>query len=189
MQNKTQISQQLAARPRRWLSLKSVLMSLVSVHMSLRIYAEKTALGAAASGASSAAAGASSADATAIGTAADATATPNATPSHACKRNLIRTPSLAAVLLVPLIDAALFAWSVWNPYCRVNTLLEVKAIIVDKQTRHDEVEYFIEDLKKQDLLTAFDENVWLSMVDYLTVRHDGKVDFTFLDGGVMKIDE
>lgn len=38
-------------------------------------------------------------------------------------------------------------------------LKEVKAIIVDKQARHDEVEYFIEDLKKQDLLTVFDENV------------------------------
>lgn len=48
--------------------------------------------------------------------------------------------------------------------------------------RHDEVEYFIEDLKKQDLLTVFDENVWLSMVDHLTVHHDGKVDLTFLDG-------
>lgn len=36
---------------------------------------------------------------------------------------------------------------------------------------------------------CINENVWLSMVDYLTVRHDGKVDFTFLDGGVMKIDE
>ncbi|RIY18624.1 hypothetical protein CJI56_07360, partial [Gardnerella vaginalis] len=28
-------------------------------------------------------------------------------------------------------------------------LKEVKAIIVDKQARRDEVEYFIEDLKKQ----------------------------------------
>lgn len=46
----------------------------------------------------------------------------------------------------------------------------------------DEVEYFIEDLKKQDLLTVFDENVLLSMVDYLTVHQDGKVEFTFLDG-------
>ena len=68
-------------------------------------------------------------------------------------------------------------------------LKEVKAIIVDKQARHDEVEYFIEDLKKQDLLTAFDENVWLGMVDSLTVHHDGKVEFTFLDGSVMKVDE
>ena len=66
-------------------------------------------------------------------------------------------------------------------------LKEVKAIIVDKQARHDEVEYFIEDLKKQDLLTAFDENVWLSMVDYLTVHHDGKVEFTFLDGNKIEL--
>ncbi len=67
-------------------------------------------------------------------------------------------------------------------------LKEVKAIIVDKQARRDEVEYFIEDLKKQDLLTAFDENVWLSMVDYLCVHKDGKVEFIFLNGNVMKID-
>ena len=76
--------------------------------------------------------------------------------------------------------------------CRFNTietrLKEVKAIIVDKQARRDEVEYFIEDLKKQDLLTAFDENVWLSMVDYLCVHKDGKVEFIFLNGNVMKID-
>ena len=39
-------------------------------------------------------------------------------------------------------------------------LKEVKASIVEKQARRDEVEYFIEDLKKQDLLTAFDENVY-----------------------------
>lgn len=61
-------------------------------------------------------------------------------------------------------------------------LKEVKATIVNKQAMHDEVEYFIEDLKKQDLLTVFDENVWLSMVDYLCVHKDGKVEFTFLDG-------
>ena len=61
-------------------------------------------------------------------------------------------------------------------------LKKVKAGIVEKQARRDEVEYFIEDLKKQDLLTAFDENVWLSMVDYLTVHQDGKVEFSFLDG-------
>ena len=67
-------------------------------------------------------------------------------------------------------------------------LKEVKAAIVEKQARHDEVKYFIEDLKKQDLLTAFDENVWLSMVDYLTVHKDGKVEFIFLDGSVIKID-
>lgn len=62
-------------------------------------------------------------------------------------------------------------------------LKEVKASIVEKQARRDEVEYFIEDL-----LTAFDENAWLSMVEYLTVHKDGKIEFTFLDGSVMKVD-
>lgn len=80
--------------------------------------------------------------------------------------------------------------SLVNRFNTVESRLKgVKAIIVDKQARHDEVEYFIEDLKKQDLLTVFDENVLLSMVDYLTVHHDGKVDIIFLDGSVMKIDE
>ncbi|KXI17232.1 hypothetical protein HMPREF3230_00702 [Gardnerella vaginalis] len=40
-----------------------------------------------------------------------------------------------------------------------SSLKEVKASIVDKQARRDEVEYFIEDLKKQDLLVVLDENV------------------------------
>ena len=73
--------------------------------------------------------------------------------------------------------------SLVNGFNTVESRLKgVKARIVEKQMRHDEVEYFIEDLKKQDLLTVFDENVWLSMVDHLTVHHDGKVDLTFLDG-------
>lgn len=67
-------------------------------------------------------------------------------------------------------------------------LKEVKASIVEKRARRDEVEYFIEDLKKQDLLRVFDENVWLSMVDYLCVHKDEKVEFTFLNGSVMKKD-
>ena len=31
-------------------------------------------------------------------------------------------------------------------------------------------------------MTEFDKNVWLSMVDFLTVRNYGKVEFTFFDG-------
>ena len=73
--------------------------------------------------------------------------------------------------------------SLVNRFNTVESRLKgVKARIVEKQMRHDEVEYFIEDLKKQDLLTVFDENVWLSIVDHLTVHHDGKVDLTFIDG-------
>ncbi|MFP1693331.1 hypothetical protein [Gardnerella vaginalis] len=61
-------------------------------------------------------------------------------------------------------------------------LKEVKTIIVDKQARRDEVEYFIETLEKQEMLVEFDKNVWISVVDYLTIYNDGKIEFTFLDG-------
>lgn len=36
-------------------------------------------------------------------------------------------------------------------------------------------------------MTEFDKNVWLSMVDYLTVNHDGKFQFTFLDGSQVEL--
>ena len=59
---------------------------------------------------------------------------------------------------------------------------EIKQTTIEKQSKCDEVEDFIQELEKQELMTEFDKNVWLSMVDYLTVHHDGKVEFTFLDG-------
>ena len=59
---------------------------------------------------------------------------------------------------------------------------EVKETIIEKQSKRDEVEDFINELEKQELITDFDKNVWLSMVDYLTRPHDEKVDFIFLDG-------
>ena len=66
-------------------------------------------------------------------------------------------------------------------------LKEVKTIIVDKQARRDEVEYFIETLEKQEMLVEFDKNVWISMVDYLTIYNDGKIEFTFLDGSKSEV--
>ncbi|KXA15408.1 hypothetical protein HMPREF3204_01073 [Gardnerella pickettii] len=66
-------------------------------------------------------------------------------------------------------------------------LKEVKAIIADKQARRDEVEYFIETLGKQEMLVEFDKNVWISMVDYLTIYNDGKIEFTFLDGSKSEV--
>ena len=38
----------------------------------------------------------------------------------------------------------------------------------------------IDEFEKQELMTEFDKNVWPSMVDYLTVHYDRKVEFTFL---------
>ena len=64
---------------------------------------------------------------------------------------------------------------------------EIKQIIIEKQSKRDEVEDFIQELEKQELMTEFDKNVWLSMVDYLTVHHDGKIEFTFLDGSQVEL--
>jgi len=38
-------------------------------------------------------------------------------------------------------------------------------------------------------MTEFDKNVWLSMVDYLTVHYDGKVECTFLDGSQIELNK
>ena len=64
---------------------------------------------------------------------------------------------------------------------------EIKQTIIEKQSKRDEVEDFIQELEKQELMTEFDKNVWLSMVDYLTVHHDGKIEFTFLDGSKVEL--
>lgn len=41
---------------------------------------------------------------------------------------------------------------------------------------------------EEELISDFDKNVWLSMVDYLTVYQDGKIEFTFLDGSQVELD-
>lgn len=64
---------------------------------------------------------------------------------------------------------------------------EIKQTIIEKQSKRDEVEDFIKELEKQELMTEFDKNVWFSMVDQLTVHHDGKVEFTFLDGSQVEL--
>ena len=64
---------------------------------------------------------------------------------------------------------------------------EIKQTIIEKQSKRDEVEDFIQELEKQELMTEFDKNVWLSMVDYLTVHHVGKVEFTFFDGSKVEL--
>lgn len=66
-------------------------------------------------------------------------------------------------------------------------LQEVKTSITQKQARSYEVEYFIETLKKQDILAEFDKSVWISMVDYLTVYNDGKIEFAFMDGSKSEV--
>ena len=66
---------------------------------------------------------------------------------------------------------------------------EIKQSIVEKQSKRDEGEDFINELEKQELMTEFDKNVWLSMIDYLRVYHDGKIEFTFLDGSLVELNK
>jgi len=66
---------------------------------------------------------------------------------------------------------------------------EIKQTIIEKQSKRDKVEDFIHEFEKQELMTEFDKNVWLSMVDYLTVHYDGKVEFTFLDGSQIELNK
>lgn|GEM_PF-1334137 len=66
---------------------------------------------------------------------------------------------------------------------------DIKQTIIEKQSKCDEVEDFIQELEKQELISDFDKNVWLSMVDYLTVHHDGKIEVTFLDGSQIELNK
>lgn len=58
--------------------------------------------------------------------------------------------------------------------------------IKDKITRHKNLEIFLQELKNQEgLLTEFDPLLWNSLVDYLTVYEEDKVQVTFKNGSVL----
>jgi len=59
---------------------------------------------------------------------------------------------------------------------------KVTAAANDKKSRAMAAEAFSETLAKQNLIEAFDEKLWCSLVDFITVSKDGKIDFTFKDG-------
>lgn len=48
-------------------------------------------------------------------------------------------------------------------------------------------EFMIELSKRKELLTEFDENLWVSIIDKVTVFHDGRVVFTFKDGTKIEV--
>ena len=52
----------------------------------------------------------------------------------------------------------------------------------------DEVNEFIKQLQNQELLKEFNSNVWLRLVDFVEVHHDGKVLFNFLDGSKVELE-
>lgn len=62
-------------------------------------------------------------------------------------------------------------------------LEEVTGAITEKQASKEKIEMFLAELKKQDdVVTEFDESLWYSLVDYVTVFNKEDVRFTFKDG-------
>ena len=67
-----------------------------------------------------------------------------------------------------------------------NELDKVKEEILENESRKDGILDFINQLQEQELLTEFDEQVWRSMVKDMTVFEGNRVEFQFLDGGVIR---
>jgi hypothetical protein len=59
-------------------------------------------------------------------------------------------------------------------------LSEVEEQLSQKRSRKEVFRKFISDLEKQDgVITEFNEEIWCSLVDFVTVGKDGKLTFTF----------
>ena len=67
-------------------------------------------------------------------------------------------------------------------------LAEVDALITEKTARRETNEMFFETLRQQeDFLAAFDERLWFSLVDHVTVYSAEDVRFTFKDGTEIQV--
>lgn len=60
---------------------------------------------------------------------------------------------------------------------------ELAALRKEKQTRAGAIDRFIADLRRrEELLTVFDNRLWLTVLDYAEVQRDGALTFHFCDG-------
>lgn len=60
---------------------------------------------------------------------------------------------------------------------------EITHTITERQAKRQKIEMFLSGLEKQEsLITEFDENLWYSMVEYVTVFNKEDIRFTFKDG-------
>lgn len=65
---------------------------------------------------------------------------------------------------------------------------EVSLGITEKQAHREKVELFLGGLQKQkDLVTEFDEDLWYSLIEYMTVFDKEDIRFTFKDGTEIKV--
>ena len=60
---------------------------------------------------------------------------------------------------------------------------ELVALRSRKMAKAKAINRFIATLsRREELLTEFDNRLWLTLADYVTVRRDGKMTFRFFDG-------
>ena len=65
---------------------------------------------------------------------------------------------------------------------------EIVEQISDRTVRGEQVSIFLGKLREQDLIDTFDDDLWLSMVGFITVHDKSKVTVTFKDGSKIKLD-
>jgi predicted nuclease with TOPRIM domain len=63
----------------------------------------------------------------------------------------------------------------------------VTAKIRDRRLRNEQLGVFINNLKNQDLIGEFDERLWCSLVDYITVYGKEDIRVTFKDGTEIRV--
>ena len=64
---------------------------------------------------------------------------------------------------------------------------KVQASISEKMAKHDQVTMFLRRLRQADLIDEFDDDLWLSMVDFVEVKSREDVTFHFKDGNEVKL--
>ena len=65
---------------------------------------------------------------------------------------------------------------------------EVSQGITEKQAHREKIEMFLSGLQKQkELVTGFDEDLWYSLIEYVTVFDKENIRFTFKDGTEIKV--
>ena len=64
---------------------------------------------------------------------------------------------------------------------------EVREQINDRKVRSDQVSVFLRKLKGLDLITKFDDDLWLSMVDFVEVKSKENITFRFKDGSEVRL--
>ena len=66
-------------------------------------------------------------------------------------------------------------------------LEEVEQTIAEKQAHKEMVEQFLSELAKQDAITEFTDELWYSMIDFVTVYSKDDIRFTFKNGTEIKM--